>query len=132
MTSRVMDAMRALTIPIWREGRMALEHAALLRDPVLRGAGVPRGDGAPVLLVPGFLAGDASLSLMARWLKRLGHRPCRSRIRANVDCWGEALPRLEAELDGLAERHGRSVTVIGHSRGGTMARVLAVRRPEMV
>jgi len=43
---------------------MVFEYAALLCDPVLRSAGVPRGDGAPVLLVAGFLADDESLGVM--------------------------------------------------------------------
>jgi triacylglycerol lipase len=121
-----------LRIPIWGEGRAALEHAALLRDPILRGEGVPHGDGAPVLLVPGFLAGDASLRVMAGWLRRIGHRPCRAGMWANVDCTSRALDRLEAQLERVAERHGAHVRVVGQSRGGTMARILAVRRPDLV
>src|SRR2546423_278388 len=119
-------------LPIWSESRVALEHAALLRDPVFRGDGVVRGDGAPVLLVPGFLAGDPSLRLMAGWLRRMGYAPCRARIRANVDCTARALERLERRLEALAERQGRAVTVVGQSRGGTMARILGVRRPDLV
>jgi pimeloyl-ACP methyl ester carboxylesterase len=98
----------------------------------LRGQGVPRGDGEPVLLIPGFLAGDLSLGTMAHWLRRLGYRPCRAGIRANVDCTEKALVRLEAQLEAHAERHGRAVSVVGHSRGGVMGRVLAVRRPDLV
>ena len=124
--------MRHLRIPIWREGRVALEHAALRRDPVLRGDGVPHGDGSPVLLVPGFMAGDPSLATMAGWLKRLGHAPCRARMRANVDCATRALDRLEVEAEQLAERHGRTVAVVGQSRGGSLARGLAMRRPDLV
>ena len=41
---------------------------------------VPHGDGAPVLLVPGFLAGDATLAVMHGWLRRIGHRSYRSEI----------------------------------------------------
>lgn len=124
--------MQPLRIPIWREARVALERAALSRDPVLKGQGVARGDGRPVLLIPGFMAGDLSLSLMAGWLGRLGYEPCRAGIRANVDCTARALERLEGQLERLAERHDRPVGIIGHSRGGSMARVLAVRRPELV
>jgi triacylglycerol lipase len=123
---------RGLRIPIWRESRVALEHAALLRDPVLRGEGVPRGAGGPVLLVPGFLAGDPSLGTMAAWLKRLGYRPSRARMRANVDCETRSLDRLEESLEALAGRHGRKVAVVGQSRGGTMARGLALRRPDLI
>ncbi len=124
--------MRHLRIPIWREGRVALEHASLRRDPVLRGEGVPHGDGAPVLLVPGFLAGDPSLGTMAGWLKRIGYKPCRARMRVNIDCETRAVDRLEESLEQLAERHGRKVAVVGQSRGGTMARGLALRRPDLV
>jgi triacylglycerol lipase len=47
-----------------------------LVDPVFRAAsGVPRGDGRPVVLLPGFLAGDQTLALMAAWLRRLGYAP---------------------------------------------------------
>jgi pimeloyl-ACP methyl ester carboxylesterase len=121
-----------MRIPIWGETRFALEHAALRRHPVYRGEGVSDGDGAPVLLVPGFLAGDVSLGVMARWLSRNGYRPCRAGMRANVDCTSRALERLDAQLVRFAERHGRKVTIVGQSRGGSMARILAVRRPELV
>src|SRR3954449_3971995 len=127
-----MASLSSLRIPIWGEARVAAEHAALRRDAVLRGEGVPRGDGAPVMLVAGFMAGDTSLRVMARWLRDLGYRPCRAGIRANVDCTTRTIERLEEEVDGLAERHGRRVTIVGQSRGGSMARILAVRRPDLV
>jgi triacylglycerol lipase len=119
-------------IPIWGETRFALEHASLRRHPVFRGDGVPGGDGAPVLLVPGFLAGDLSLGVMAQWLSRIGYRPCRAGMRANVDCTSRALERLDGQLERFAERHARKVTIVGQSRGGSMARILAVRRPDLV
>ncbi|MBA3306553.1 MAG: alpha/beta hydrolase [Thermoleophilaceae bacterium] len=118
--------------PLWREARAGLELAALLRDPVFRGEGVSDGRGQPVMLIPGFLAGDDSLRLMARWLKGTGHHPCRAGIRANVSCSGVAIDRLEARLEHLVERQGRRAAIVGHSRGGSFARVLAHRRPDLV
>ena len=118
--------------PLWREARAALELAALMRDPVFRGEGVTDGRGQPVMLIPGFLAGDDSLRLMARWLRGTGHHPSRAGIRANVACSGAAIGRLEKRLEGLVERQGRRAAIIGHSRGGSFARVLAQRRPELV
>ena len=53
------------------------------------GHGVVR-DVDPVVLVPGFLAGDASLAPMARLLRERGHRTYRSHIRANVGCTVQA------------------------------------------
>lgn len=118
--------------PLWRETRMGLELAALLRDPVFRGAGVRDGDGQPVLLIPGFLAGDDSLRVMARWLKGTGHHPTRAGIRLNVACSGRAIESLEDRLEQLVRERGARAAVIGHSRGGTFARVLAHRRPDLV
>lgn len=114
------------------EYRWQLELARLLADPVYRGAGVPRGNGAPVLLIPGFLAGDASLSVMHGWLERMGHRPHYAGIRMNVDCSDRALDRLEAVLVRTQRESGQRVALVGHSRGGHFAKVLAVRRPELV
>ena len=115
-----------------RESRWQFELARLLTDPVWRGLDVPRGDGAPVLLIPGFLAGDASLWVLHSWLTRMGHRPHYAGIAANVDCSDRALDRLDRVLCGIAITSGRKVTVVGHSRGGHFAKALAHRRPQMV
>src|SRR5215813_1458730 len=118
--------------PLWREGRAGVKLAGLVRSAVWRGEGVPDGRGRPVLLIPGFLAGDGSLSTMTRWLRANGYRTQRAGIRANVDCSSEACARLEAKLEALAGETGERVTIVGQSRGGAFARVLAVRRPELV
>jgi pimeloyl-ACP methyl ester carboxylesterase len=118
--------------PLWREARIGLETAALLRDPVLRGRGVADGRGQPVLLIPGFLAGDGSLALMARWLGRCGYRPSGAGMIANVDCSSAALERLEPRLERLVGKRGRRAAIVGQSRGGSLAKVLARRRPDLV
>jgi pimeloyl-ACP methyl ester carboxylesterase len=114
--------------PLWREGRAPGELAALLRDPVFAGRGVPHGNGQPVLLVPGYMAGDGSFAVMARWLRRIGYRPRRAGIVLNADCATATLDRLEARLTEL----GAPVAIIGQSRGGSLARLLATRRPDVV
>lgn len=88
--------------------------------------------GPPVLLVPGFLAGDLTLSLMARTLRQRGFRTYRSGIVANVGCTLQATRLLETRLESIAERRGSRVQVVGHSLGGMLARGLAVRRPDLV
>lgn len=114
------------------ELRWQAEAARLLVDPVYRGAGVPRGDGAPVVAIPGFLAGDSSLAVMRDWLRRLGWDPRPSGILANVDCSDRALDRLERRVARIHVETGRQVALIGHSRGGHFAKALAHRRPEWV
>lgn len=111
---------------------MAREIAALVRDPVYRGEGVADGKDQPVLLIPGFLAGDDSLGLMTKWLRHTGHHTCSAQMRMNIDCSARSLARLEARAEVLAERHGQKVAIIGQSRGGCFARVLARRRPDLV
>ena len=83
-----------------------------------------------MLLIPGFLAGDETLVLLARWLRRGGYRPFRAGIRSNVGCAKTALDALEARLE--AEMPGPRVAVVGHSHGGTLGRSLAIRRPDLV
>ena len=118
--------------PLWRESRFGLELAGLRRSAVYRGVDVPDGGGRPVLLIPGFLAGDGSLGTMTHWLRQSGYHTRRAGIRANVSCSEDACARLEARLEGFAEYTGERVTIIGQSRGGVFARALAVKRPDLV
>ena len=103
-----------------------------MRHPIYRGEGVAPADGQPVLLIPGFLAGDDSLGIMTRWLRRTGHHTRKAGIRSNVNCSSLAVERLEERLETMAEARGQKVAIVGQSRGGNFAKVLAVRRPDLV
>src|SRR3954454_13914781 len=118
--------------PLWRESLAGVEAAALFRSSVWRGGGVPDGAGRPVLLIPGFMAGDGSLATMTRWLRENGYRTHRAGIRANVGCSEDYVTRLETRLEALFAETGERVAVVGQSRGGVIARVLATRRPDLV
>jgi triacylglycerol lipase len=106
--------------------------SALLCDPVFYGTDVAKGDGSPVLLIPGFFAGDWSLSALARWLSRIGYRPYLSGIDWNVGCPDEKSERLGWRLAHLTDECGMPAVVIGHSLGGVLARALAVKYPARV
>ncbi|MGE4426980.1 MAG: esterase/lipase family protein [Solirubrobacteraceae bacterium] len=115
------------------ETRWLLEACRLSVDPLfLRPRGLPRGDGRPVVLVPGFLAGDQTLAMLAVWLRRLGYRPTTVGFVTNTDCSDRALDRVVRTARRASDRHGRRVAVIGHSRGGHFARALAASHPEVV
>jgi triacylglycerol lipase len=118
--------------PLWRESRIGLEWAALRRSDVFRGAGVPDGAGRGVLLIPGFLAGDGSLATMTQWLRAAGYRTKRAGMRSNVACSDVACTRLEERLECLAARTGQRVVIVGQSRGGSFAKALGSRRPDLV
>jgi triacylglycerol lipase len=113
-----------------RESGWQLDLGRLLADPVWRGVDVAYGDGAPVLLVPGFLSGDPSFAYMRTWLRRIGYRTYRAGIRWNVDCADRSVRRLDQRLADVAARNGRRVHVVAHSRGGLFARALAYRNPD--
>jgi pimeloyl-ACP methyl ester carboxylesterase len=113
-------------------GRLAWSHVGHRRARTpYAGARVVR-DADPVVLVPGFMAGDASLSALSRALRGEGYRTYRSHIHANVGCTLRAAAQLESRLESVAARRGRRVRIVGHSLGGLLARGLAVRRPDLV
>ena len=114
------------------ELRWQAELARLMLDPVYAGKGVPRGNGAPAMLIPGFLAGDSSMTVMAGWLERMGHKPHRSGIAWNVGCSDRCLDALEARAERICADSGRQLALIGHSRGGHLAKALGHRRPDLV
>jgi pimeloyl-ACP methyl ester carboxylesterase len=87
---------------------------------------------APVVLVPGFFAGDLTLAALARTLRDDGFRTYRSGIGLNVGCTLAAVEQLERRLEGVVQRRGGPAYVVGHSLGGMLARGLAVRRPDLV
>lgn len=108
------------------------ELSALLGDPVFRGRGVPPGDGRPVLLIPGFLAGDWSLRVLDNWLNRIGYRSFVSGILFNVHHSERMLVGLRRKVTDILEQTGARVSLVGHSRGGLLAKVYAQRRPDTV
>jgi pimeloyl-ACP methyl ester carboxylesterase len=105
-------------------------NTSLLLSPLLMRA--PKGDGHPVLTLPGFLASDLSMAPMRRYLKELGYDAYAWKMGRNVG----GVSRMRAALrDRLAEIHastGRKVSVVGWSLGGVYARDLALQAPDQV
>jgi pimeloyl-ACP methyl ester carboxylesterase len=92
----------------------------------------PPGDGRPAILIPGFLAGDESLTRMAIWLRTGGFELTRSGIRWNIGCMESIVASVERRLEDAVQTTGRRALVVGQSRGGTVGRTLAVLRPDLV
>jgi len=119
--------------PIWSELLAGVELGFFWLSPLSVGYGIPHGDGAGVVLVPGMLGSDLYLSRLHSWLRRIGYRPLRSGIGRNADCPNLLIQhRLRTAIGTAYQSTQRKVHVIGHSLGGTIARAVAAQMPEAV
>jgi thioesterase domain-containing protein len=111
--------------------RAGLEYGQLLSVLPLQRM-LPIGDGHPVLVLPGLLAGDGSTWTLRRLLRRLGYRAHGWGLGRNVGPTAKALAGLAARLDELHARYDAPISLIGWSLGGIFARGLARRYPSAV
>jgi pimeloyl-ACP methyl ester carboxylesterase len=110
--------------------RAAGEFASLLPSaPIL--ATAPRGDGQHVLVLPGFMATDASTVPLRRFLDARGFRTSGWALGRNLGfaAVGHQLRDLLARAN---DRAGGPVSLLGWSLGGLMARRLAGHAPKAV
>jgi hypothetical protein len=113
------------------EARSLFElNSSLLLSPLLLRA--PKGDGHPVLTLPGFLASDLSMAPMRRYLKELGYDTQAWRMGRNFGGVASKRAALRDLLTGIHEQTGRKVSLVGWSLGGIYARQLAKRVPDKV
>ena len=114
------------------ELRAAGEFAsgALLYRTVRRIA--PRGDGHPVLVLPGLAAGDGSTLLLRRFLNKLGYAASPWGLGRNCGLTAERVEQLREQLCTLQQRHQLKVSLVGQSLGGLFARELAKLEPQRV
>lgn len=112
----------------WRAGLQVARLVAA--TPTLRNAS--RGDGAPVVLVPGWKAPSASMVPLRSFLRHLGHDAYDWDVGVNEGRLQRDVPRLAAQVASLASAAGRPVTLIGWSLGGTVARETARQAPATI
>lgn len=113
-----------------REARGLFELPRLfLRIPALTRE--PRGRGEPVLVLPGYGAGDGSTVILRSYLRLLGYR-VRGLGRAKSGEVPDLLMRVLKRLVSFARRSEREVCVVGWSLGGYLAREAARERPDLV
>jgi pimeloyl-ACP methyl ester carboxylesterase len=111
--------------------RALLEASALLPSmPFLRS--MPRGDGHPVYLLPGFMADSQSTAMLRRWLDNLGYNAIPWGFGRNLGPRGILMERLIVTVGDLAREHGQPVSLIGQSLGGVFAREIAKVIPKQI
>lgn len=110
----------------WGLGTLPFAWRGLMR--------APRGDGRPVLLLPGLVNGDASNLVMRRYLEALGYHAYGWELGLNFGqrAIGAEGERLFGRIAAIHDETGQKVTLVGVSLGGIMARVAAHRRTELV
>lgn len=124
--------MDAASSPLPREALWVLDWISLRASAVYRGEGVPRGRGEAVIVVPGFLGSYTRLHELTDWLGRVSYHVFGPGFERNIECPDVLLERLENQIAAVSTSEGRSVRLIGHSLGGSLARAAAIRMPERV
>lgn len=123
------SAMLALT----EISRALIEFGTLpLAAPLLMSA--KRGDGHPVLVLPGFVTTDRSTAVLRRFLTRLGYDAYAWELGRNLGprAIGWEGEKLIARLEEIHANTGKKVSLVGWSLGGILARQLSRRRPDLV
>lgn len=127
LKSRPPSLLNALTeIP-----RTLLDIGALcLSAPFL--ASMPRGDGHPVMVLPGFMASDQSTAVLRGYLKQLGYDSMGWELGQNSGRFEIIHHILIARFLETVDECGDKITLIGQSLGGVYARELARLFPDKV
>jgi len=121
----------AASLSMLPEALFGVEVLLLRATPAYYGLGVPHGDGAGVVVIPGFLGTDLYLMEMYAWLRRIGYSAHFSGIGLNAECPNLLIQRrLNDTIDRARAETGRKIHLIGHSLGGIIARAAAAQRPD--
>lgn len=92
----------------------------------------PRGEGEPVLVFPGFGAGDASTLPLRAYVRWLGYRVKGWGLGTNRGDVPDLISKVSERVVARAQRAGRPVRLVGWSLGGYLAREAAREQPQAV
>ncbi|MGB1217282.1 MAG: lipase family alpha/beta hydrolase, partial [Saprospiraceae bacterium] len=92
---------------------------------------VPKGDGHPVLVVPGFMTSDFSTTILRKYLKDIGYEVMTWGMGVNLGRpeYAERLLERVVEINAMTDR---KVSIVGWSLGGVFAREVARTQPNLI
>ena len=142
MTTATKTAESETVIPIGPSNKLSIteelwapfDFGFLFLSPEFWGRGIPHGDGAAVIVIPGF-GGSRALFLYQNceaWLRRIGYRTFPCGIGINIGCPNTSTQLLCEGIEAAVEKTGRGVHLIGHSLGAILGRTAAKYRPHEI
>jgi len=114
------------------EGWRALLEASSLIPTLPLLDRLPKGDGHPVYVLPGFMADSQSTGMLRRWLDRLGYHAIPWGFGRNLGPRGNLQERMVQTVANIARHYDQPVSLIGQSLGGVFAREIAKVLPKQV
>lgn len=109
-----------------------LAFPQLLLGAVQPGVPITKGRGQPVVVYPGYLAGDRLTARLRRSLSGADYKTYGWGNGPNLGARENSLTRLVPQLEQIAAATGQKATLIGWSLGGIFAREVAKLRPDLV
>ncbi|MEQ6248048.1 hypothetical protein ABMC89_04070 [Sulfitobacter sp. HNIBRBA3233] len=92
----------------------------------------PRGDGQPVLVLPGLTTSDRSTTSLRSFLKTKGYPAYGWKLGMNFGPRPGVEQGLIDLVHKLSDKHGRTVSIVGWSLGGIYARQLGKMMPDSI
>ena len=104
--------------------QLALQYPRLLTE--------PRGDGHPVLFLPGYTASDSSTWALRRYFGLLGYDARGWGLGRNSGNVALHAPQVAAIVEELYAGGERQVSLVGWSMGGVISREVALLHPDKI
>lgn len=93
---------------------------------------LPKGDGHPVLVLPGFMASDHSTRPMRKLFNDLGYKSYGWGLGRNVKFNEKREQEMSELVERIYEENGQKLSIVGWSLGGVFARELAKMHPDII
>ena len=133
----------AVAIPIGPSDRLSItqellwtpiDFGLLCLSPEFKGRGIPHGNGAAVITIPGFLGSRAYLlyQVFEFWCRRIDYTSYPCGLGLNIGCPNDSARVICNQIDKAVEETGMQVHLVGHSLGAALARSAAKRQPGKV